>query len=298
MIDLVKYHGIKKGYPRLRRYFGKLVAYIQLCRVFTLAAPLLAGLFGVLTPVQNITFGHLVTAIYVGLTLAFSQAAGQCLNQYADLEIDRLVKPYRPLPSGLVTREEALGAAWLLVIFAVGRGFTISMFFGLVVLALIFFAVFYSLAPLSPRKVHPLLNVGWMAVSRGFLPMFAVFSVYGDVHSAWRYSILAFLWVMGFQATKDVADVDADRKFEIKTVPNTYGLRGLVTLMMACTVLYILSAFWFRLHLMLLVVPLGILAAVTTERQTALIENNIAWGCMYVGLSLQYLLMFLIEFLM
>jgi len=149
-------YGIVEGYPKLRRRFGKFVGYIQLVRPFTLLAPLLAGIFGVLTPVKNFSLEHLTTAVYVGLTLALLQASGQVINQYADSELDKLIKPYRPIPSGLVTREEALGLAWLLAIFSIGRAFTISTFFGLIGLTLLFFAVFYSLAPFSPRKVHPL----------------------------------------------------------------------------------------------------------------------------------------------
>ena len=94
--------GIVEGYPRLQKRFGRLVGYIQLVRPFTLVAPILAGIFGVLAPINNIDFQTFLVAIYVGVTLALAQAAGQCLNQYADVELDKVVKPYRPIPSGLI----------------------------------------------------------------------------------------------------------------------------------------------------------------------------------------------------
>jgi len=289
----LNYEGIRKGYPRLRRRFGKLVGYVQLCRLFTLMAPLLAGIFGVLTPVKDITFQHLYTAIYVGITLALAQATGQVLNQYADAELDKIIKNYRPIPSGLVNREEALGLSWLLAIFAVGRAFTISTFFGLVVLTLIFFAVFYSLAPLSPRKIHPLANVAWMALSRGFVPMFAVWSVYGDLDKAWTYSLLAFIWVLGFQSSKDVPDIEGDKKFGIKTIPANYGLRGLVFSMIICSILYGIVALYYGEQIMLLVLPLATLAILTTHKQSSLTENTWSWSAFYVGLGLIYVLMFI-----
>lgn len=293
MPKLPKYHGIKKGYPRLRRYFGKLVAYIQLCRVFTLVAPLLAGLFGVLSPVEEISFRHLITAIYVGLTLAFAQACGQCLNQYADAELDGVVKPYRAIPSGRVTKEEALGAGWLLAIFAVGRAFTVSTFFGLVVLSLIFFAVFYSLAPFSPRRVHPLLNTGWMAISRGFIPMYAVLSIYGDWSSAWRYGLLAFVWVMGFQATKDVSDSQGDKKFGIKTIVNTYGSKGLTVTMIACSLFYGVLCVVFGMYTMLFLLLVAAPTILLKKKTVKFMENNCGWIGMYIGLAVLYLLMFI-----
>jgi len=285
--------GVVKGYPRLRKRFGKLIGYIQLVRPFTLLAPLLAGIFGVLTPVSEVTFSHVTTAIFVGVTLALAQGAGQCINQFADAELDKMVKPHRPIPSGLVSREESLGLAWLLAMFAIGRSFTLSTFFGLTVLVLLFFAVFYSLTPFSPRKVSPLLNTAWMAFSRGFLPMLAVWSVYGDLNHAWQYSVLAFLWVMGFQATKDVPDANADKRFGIKTIPNSYEPGGLVVVMIVCTVFYTFFALRFNAYVMLFVLPLAVLAISTMKKQTELIENTIAWGCFYLGLGLIYVLMFI-----
>jgi 4-hydroxybenzoate polyprenyltransferase len=284
--------GIKKAYPRLRERFGRLVGYVQLVRPFTLAAPLLAGIFGVLTPVSSIGFHTFLIAVYVGATLALAQGAGQCLNQYADIELDKIVKPYRPLPSGAISAEEALGLSWLLAMFSMARAFTISTFFGLTVLTLLFFAVFYSLAPFSPRRVHPLINTGWMAFSRGFLPMLAVWSVYGNISLALPYSILAFLWVMGFQSTKDQPDVEGDLKFGIKTIVNSYGLKGQAVVMTVCTLLYTTVCTLLHTLFMLGVLPLAILALLTMKKKAGLTENTYAWSCFYMGLGLLYILMF------
>jgi len=286
-------YGIVKGYPRIKRRFGKLSGYIQLVRPFTLLAPLLSGIFGVLAPVEQITIQHLLTAIYAGVTLALAQAAGQCLNQYSDAELDKIVKPYRPIPCGLIEREEALGISILLILIAVARAFTINTFFGLITLLLIFFAVFYSLAPFSPRKIHPLVNLGWLAISRGFLPMFAVFSVYGNPNMAWKYSLLAFLWVMGLQSTKDFPDVEGDRKFGIKTVPSCYGVKGQIILTSICTILYTFTTLVLSLYFMLILVPLSIVALLFLRKKAVLTENTISWVIFYLGLGLLYILIFL-----
>ena len=259
-------------------------------------APLLAGLFGVLAPVKDLTFEYVKTAGFVGLTLALAQACGQCLNQYADADLDKIIKPYRPIPSGLVKRDEALGLGWLLALFAVGRAFTVSIFFGLVILTLLFFAVFYSIAPFSPRRVNPLLNTGWMAMSRGLLPMLAVWSVFGDLSwVAWSYSILAFLWVFGFQATKDVGDAEADKQFQIKTIPNTWGVKGLLATMGVCSILFGIFSIISGKFIMLILLGLGILAMLTVKKQATLTENSYGWTAFYAGLGFLYVLMFLIE---
>ena len=256
-------------------------------------APLFAGIFGVLAPVKDLAFSHFLTAVYVGVTLALSQGCGQALNAYSDVELDKIVKPYRPLPSGLVSREEALGLAWILAGFAVARAFTLSTFFGLMVLVLLFFAVFYSLSPFSPRRVNALLNTAWMAVSRGFLPMFAVWSIYGGVGAALPYAVLAFLWVFGFQASKDVPDMEGDKMFGINTIPNTYGRKGLLAVMAVSTVLFAVTAVTFKAYIMLPLVFLAAFAIATVQKQSALTENTYSWFAFYTGLALLYVLLFL-----
>jgi geranylgeranylglycerol-phosphate geranylgeranyltransferase len=246
---------------------------------------------GVLAPVREVTFVHIATAVYVGVTLALLQGAGQAINQWSDCELDKLARPYRPLPSGTISRDEALGLAWLLAIFAVGRAFTVTVTFGLFTLILLFFSVFYSLAPFSPRKVNSLLNNAWMAVSRGFLPFLAVLSVYGKMEDALPWAVFGFLWVFAYQPTKDISDMNADKKFQIKTIPNTYGVKGLQIYMLVVTIImWIYSAAF--LPVMLLLVPLSILAVLGLNKKAKGIENNLSWVSFYVGLGISYLVMF------
>ena len=285
---------LEKGYPFLQRRFGKLTAYIQLVRPFTLLAPLVAGVLGVLSTVQ-ITFQTVYTAIYVGITLALAQATGQIINQYADFRIDKMTKPYRPIPSGLISAEEALGIAWLLAIFSIARAFTIDTMFGLTIIVLIFFAVFYSLSPFSPRKIHSLLNVGWMAVSRGFIPILAVWSIYGDWTRALPYALLAFVWVLGFQGAKDVDDSEADWTFGIKTVVNSSGVEGLRALMFSCGIIYFGLCALFELYLLCILLLVGGLSIYGLTKKSKVTENNIGWLLFYAGLALLYLLMFINE---
>jgi len=284
--------GIEKGYPRIRRRFGKLASYIQLLRPFTLLAPLVAGLLGVLAPVEEITFSHITTAIYVGITLALLQAAGQVLNQWSDFEIDKLARPYRPLPLGVISRDEALGLAWLLSIFAIGRAFTVSITFGLYALILLFFSVFYSLAPFSPRRVNPILNVMWMAISRGFIPFLAVLTVYGTFEYAIKWAVFGFLWVLAYQSSKDIHDVEADRSFGIKTIPNTYGIQALRVHMIIITVVIWFYAIVY-LPMVLWLTPISILALVGLNRKVDGLENDLSWVSFYLGLGISYLILFI-----
>lgn len=290
----IEYGGIKKKYPVLQRIFGdKFTSWVLLLRPATLLAPLLAGIFGVLAT-TTITFEHFKTAIYVGITLAAAQAAGQVTNQYADSELDKIAKPYRAVPRGAVSKDEAMGIAWLLAIFAAGRGFLVGTEFGLIVLVLIFFAVFYSLSPFSPRKINPFLNIAWVSFSRGFLPVIAIFSIYGTMLDGLKYAVFAFLWCLALQGTKDIPDIAADKSFGIKTIPNTYGVSGFVKYAAGVSMIMAIYAFQF-LPIMLALAPIVILAFEGMEKENERFENTKAWLYFYLGVAGIYLLMFIKE---
>ncbi len=280
--------GIKYGYPKapLPR---KLKAYAMLLRPFTLLAPSLAGIFGVVVGAGSLTYEVLKTGVYVGVTLALAQAVGQVINQVVDAELDKVIKPYRPIPRGWVSRDEAMGLAWLLAVVAVARAFTVTVTFGLWVLVMLFFAVFYSLPPISPRRVNPFLNLLWVSFSRGFIPFIATVTVYGPLSKALLYSLIAWLWCFSLQGTKDVPDAEGDRMFGIKTVYNTYGMKGLViTSLTGLGLLTILSLASGHV-LFLALIPLGV-ASLATIRREFITENTLGWALFYVGLGLTYLL--------
>jgi geranylgeranylglycerol-phosphate geranylgeranyltransferase len=271
---------VKLYYPRLSRILSdKIAAYIALVRPFTLVAPLFAGFFLTIAS-GGVSYITLARGVYVGLTLALAQACGQVVNQVVDRELDMLTKPYRPIPQGRVTVEEAMGLAWLLGVAAVGRAFTISLYFGLMTCLMLFFAVFYSLPPLSPRRVNPWLNHLWVSFSRSVVPVLAVMGANG-----WKYALLAFVWAFGWQGTKDIADAEGDRLFGIKTLANTYGVTALRVLSTVSLLLYFAVCAYMEMPIFMLLVPLGLygLLKYTSPWRG---ENTVAWAVYYVGLGL------------
>jgi 4-hydroxybenzoate polyprenyltransferase len=277
---------LSEYYPRLSKVIGrKFTAYVALARPFTLVPPFLVGL--VLTiAAHGLAYEAFVRGVYIGLTLALAQGCGQIVNQVVDRDLDKVVKPYRPLPRGLVSVDEATGLAWLFAIAAVGRAFTISTYFGLMVCLLLFFAAFYSLPPLSPRRRNPWLSLMWMAFSRGFLPIIAVMGLEGL-----PYALFSFVWAFGWQGTKDIPDVEGDREFGIRTIANTYGIEVLQGLSLASTVACSIIATVFGKPLLLLVVPLAVYGLIMYTRPWRG-ENTVAWAVFYLGLGMIPLLIF------
>lgn len=295
----MRYYGIHYYYPHLKKMLGqKLSAYLRLCRPLTGVAPLLTGLFGILASSGVLSFEYVKTGIYVGITFMLAQFVGQIMNQYSDVELDRALprKRDRPIPSGLISKEEALGVGWLLALFSVARAFTISVSFGLLTVLLLFFAVFYSLSPLSPRRIHPVLNILWMATSRGLIPVIAVWSIYGQWVNALKYAWIAFVWALGFQGTKDVEDAAADKKFGVKTLYSEYGAKGFLIWMVICTLILVYSIVQMQLWIMFALVPLAVFSMWGFNKKSKFTENSYGWLGFYTGLGLFFILLFLNQF--
>ena len=104
---------------------GRAAVWLEFSRPFTLLAPALGFASGAVTAAgaapRDPWSASLVVYPLIGLTMAaVLNAASNALNQLYDLEIDRINKPKRPLPSGRMSIRDA----WI---------FTIAMY----VLALI-----------------------------------------------------------------------------------------------------------------------------------------------------------------
>jgi 4-hydroxybenzoate polyprenyltransferase len=191
--------------------------YFKLARPFTSLPALPGGLMLYLT-VNDINMENIVTGLLVGLSLACVQAFGQIVNQIVDIELDRYVKPHRPLPQGKVSVDEALGLAFGLTILGFMSANFVSNYYALAYLLMLLLAVYYSLPPFTPRYHSAWLNHIWTSASRSLVPFLAVMGMGGLT-----YALIAFTWAIGWQGSKDVSDADYDREFGIKTLANVYG---------------------------------------------------------------------------
>ncbi|XP_024021591.1 homogentisate solanesyltransferase, chloroplastic [Morus notabilis] len=168
----------------------------------------------------------------IAMTLANAYYIG--INQIYDADIDRVNKPYLPIPAG----ELSLKQAWILVIsFAVGAlsilrlmnadWITTSIFcFGL------FLAHFYSAPPLRFKQspiatsiVNPLNagvvhNLGLIYATRASLGL-------PFVWNPSTFFIVNFItpFFLAITNLKDLTDMEGDSKHNIRTLPTIYGPR-------------------------------------------------------------------------
>lgn len=227
--------------------------YLDLARPFTLLAPFVGILCGALmafgfaraagaTPSSEVMLKAVLLAIAGGLMNAGSNA----INQIYDLDIDRVNKPTRPLPSGRLSMQTAWIFTWVFFL----QAWMVAAWVGmgpLVVVAIAsFLAVFYSAPPLRFKNNGVVANIA-MAIPRGILLVvagwLAVLPSPIFQKEPWLVGCVMFLFVVGAATTKDYADMEGDAQYGAKTLPVLLGVHKSAALIAPCFVLpYIVIA--------------------------------------------------------
>ena len=286
----------------------KLRGIIELLRPFTLLAPIIVSssvmiaslIYSGKTDISFLTI--VVTVIPASICFALLNGASNALNQATDFKEDKLSKPYRPVPKGVITQKEAQNISFVLFIFAMLLSLTINMTFSLFVLAIAFFSITYSLPPRIKKFLF--LNQLWVAIPRGFLGILGSWSVFGNPFQNLPLAIgcIAAIFLFGGTSTKDILDAEADKKAGTKTLVNVLGVKktalisfvfmgSAFALIVPLIMLNIIEAYLFPLAL-LVVLSFLIFWLMIHNRKNEKHENTSSWTLMYAT-YIVYLLLFL-----
>jgi len=213
-----------------------------LLRLFRFELPLAAGIcvllgellaLGQLPSLNEIVFGF--------LSVFFISASALILNDYFDLESDKINAPERPLPSGLVTRPEvaALGIGVTLL------GFTAS---ALVSWTALFCALLvWIVGFLYNWRFKQTGLIGNLMVSFSVGMTF----IYGSIVvgrpfeiTVWFFGLLAFLIDLGEEIAADAMDLEGDRQTGSRSLAILLGGERALKLSAAIFLLVIVIS-WF-----------------------------------------------------
>lgn len=209
--------------------------YVQLARPFTLIAPALGFFSGSITaigaaPAEPWTLAVLTPALIGALMAAVLNAASNALNQIYDLEIDRVNKPARPLPSGRLSIGSAWTFTWITYAIALVLAWFVApdgrreCFWIVLIAAILTFA--YSVPPVRTKRHGIWANIT-IAVPRGLLLKVAGWSAVKTVVGVepWFIGGIFGLFLLGASTTKDFSDMEGDAADGCRTLPIIYGVR-------------------------------------------------------------------------
>jgi len=187
----------------------------------------MAGLAGVLAYV--IATGTLILAVFIVFAMVMLiTGAGNVINDYHDAEIDAINRPDRPIPSGSITKKEALTYAVLLFLISIIIGMLFAPF-PLIIIAIINSLLLWFYA--SHLKVMPLLGnlvVSYLSASI-FLFGGALYGMEG-IYANLPVAGATFFVICARELIKDAEDMPGDQAEGARTLPILYGIRKTVVI--------------------------------------------------------------------
>lgn len=203
--------------------------YWELCRPFTLLAPFIGfisfALMGWSEQTQKTLLQSCFPILLGALSAALLNAASNIVNQYFDLEIDRINKPGRPLPAEKLSIQAAIVFCSLLYFLSFLLAYLVNrQFFG-IVLFTAFITYAYSGPPWRTKRSWWLANLT-IAIPRGCLLVVAGWTAVRNMWDwePWLMGGIFGLFVLGAASTKDYSDMPGDQAGGCITLPLRFGV--------------------------------------------------------------------------
>jgi geranylgeranylglycerol-phosphate geranylgeranyltransferase len=211
-----------------------------------------AGLFRITRPANCFAAGIAAIVAYLIATgtvipqvlllfavVALVTAAGNVINDYFDVEIDRVNRPDRPIPSGQVSLPAA--RAWAVTLFL--AGIVVCLFTNGLCIAIAVINSLLLIGYAAWLKRTPLLGNIAVAYLAGSMFLFggALDGLPGLIHVL-PFAVMTFFAMLARELVKDAEDVDGDKASGAVTLPIRYGIRPTVLLAFACAVLAALAS--------------------------------------------------------
>ncbi len=180
------------------------------------------------------------TILTLNLTLAalaasFVLASGNVINDIKDVEVDKINRPERPIPSGKITRTNAYTLYIILVLISFFISFLLNEIASIIILLSIVLLYVYS----NYLKQIPLLGNITVSFLTGLV------FIYGGVvvanpTAAIIPAVFAFLVNFIRELIKDMQDIEGDKKANVVTFPIKYGFQKSKILILFFTIMLIL----------------------------------------------------------
>lgn len=159
--------------------------------------------------------GSLILAM---LSVALIAAGGNVFNDYCDRDLDRIQKPHRPIPAGLMTPRLAL--IWAAICFVLG--IILSTIIGLSAFLVALGATLMLLLYSWRWKRMPLIGNLAVAFIAGLAFIYGGIAVKAVGAACWA-AWLAFLFHLGREIVKDLEDHLGDSLARANTLVVRYG---------------------------------------------------------------------------
>lgn len=210
---------------------SRILIYLKFLRPFTLFPPAFGMISGGITafgayPKYELSSKILLNIALGSLMAALLNGASNALNQIYDLEIDKINKPHRYLPSGKISMKEAWVIASVLFIVSLLLAWLVNWQCFILATVATIMTYFYSAPPLRTKRLGIIANIT-IAIPRGVLLKVCGWSTVKTIDKTepWLIGLIFGLFLLGATSTKDFSDIKGDRANGCMTLPIKYGVR-------------------------------------------------------------------------
>ena len=240
-----------------------------------------------------------IVLIFVAGTVLM-RSAGCVINDYADRDIDPLVKrtANRPLAARLISPNEALVLAGVLALLAFG----FVLFLNKLTIMLSFIALFLAASYPFTKRFFPLPQA-YLGIAFGFsIPM--AFAAYQNTVPLLAWVLLAanIFWAIAYDTEYAMVDRDDDMKLNLKSSALLFGVFDVAVAMLCHGIFIALMAgvgVWLKLGLLYFLGLVLALALIACQYQLiknregercfkAFMNNNWVGAAIFAGLALDY----------
>jgi len=169
-------------------------------------------------------FTSAVTALLMFFSMAFITSAGFSINDYFDRASDAIIKPKRPLPSGILSTKQALAASAVLFVLGLGLALLINTLCFSILIVDSALLLFYSTIVKRKSGFAANLLVG-LLVGTGFL--YGEAAVFATVNKSIALYPICF-GTIGGNILRDVLSLEGDVKIGYPTLPQRIGSKKAV----------------------------------------------------------------------
>jgi len=172
-----------------------------------------AGITGPLIPFINVIFAAISASVIM--------AGANVVNDYYDVEIDKINKPNRLLPAGKISRK----SAWVYFTILLLSGWVIAALINLTMFLVAFFTGLLLFIYSYKLKRTVLLGNIAVSLSSALAFIFGGMAV-GRLEATIYPAVFGFLFHFGREIIKDIQDMEGDKKENAATFPIKYGIRN------------------------------------------------------------------------
>ncbi len=218
------------------KYFVKVYSLISMTRIVNVLITFFSVIVAVIicSDLSSVNGMMILSAVSAALVAA----AGNVFNDIWDYEADAVNKPERPIPSGKVTRKEALNFYFSLILISL----MIALYLGLIVFSVIILANLLLVLYTTGLKKIPFLGNFIISFLTGFVFIYGGLLT-GNIRAAIIPSVFALLINLAREGIKTIEDIPGDSKSGITTLPQIFGINNARKIISAFLVLLLLFTF-------------------------------------------------------